>query len=52
MKGKKKYIIISVVGIMIVLGVIASMNKPEVEETIGGYKEGPRVQVEKIKKII
>ena len=50
MKGKKKYIIIGVVGIMIVLGVIASMNKPEVEETIGGYKEGPRVQVEKIKK--
>ena len=50
MKGKKKFIIIGVIGIMVVLGVVANMNKPQVVETIGGYKEGPRVEVEQIKK--
>lgn len=50
MKVKKKYIIIGVVGMMVVFGAVGNMNKPKVEETIGGYKEGPRVQVEKIKK--
>ncbi len=46
----KKFIIIGVVAAMGVLGVAANMNKPEVVETIGGDKEGPRVQVERIKK--
>lgn len=50
MKIKKRYIIIGIVGVMVVLGVLANKNKPKTEETIGGYKEGPRVQVEKIKK--
>lgn len=50
MKGKKKFIIIGVIGIMVVLGVVANMNKPQVVETIGGYKEGPRVEVEQVKK--
>ena len=46
----KKFIIIGVVATMGILGVAASMNKPEVVDTIGGDKEGPRVQVELIKK--
>ena len=46
----KKFIIIGVVATMGILGVAASMNKPDVVDTIGGDKEGPRVQVELIKK--
>lgn len=46
----KKFIIIGVVAVMGVFGVAASMNKPEVVDTIGGDKEGPRVQVERVKR--
>ena len=43
---KKKIVIVG--GIVILMAVFIGMavkNKPDVEETIGGYKEGPRVQV-------
>ena len=48
--SKKKFFIVG--GIVILMGVcaiIAINKKPDVEETIGGYTEGKRVQVEYIK---
>lgn len=48
--SKKKFAIFgSIAIIMIAFVIIAVNNKPDVEETIGGYKEGKRVQVEYIK---
>lgn len=48
--SKKKFAIFGVIAIIMgVFVIIAVNNKPDVEETIGGYKEGKRVQVEYIK---
>lgn len=48
--SKKKFAIFGGIAIiMIAFVIIAVNNKPDVEETIGGYKEGKRVQVEYIK---
>lgn len=49
MKKKKFAIFGGIVIVMIAFVVLAINNKPEVEETIGGYKEGKRVQVEYVK---
>lgn len=47
---KKTIILLVVVIIMAVFVVVAVKNKPEVEDTIGGYKDGPRVPVEYVTK--
>ena len=48
---KKKLIITGVVAALVIVFVVAAVkNKPAAQETIGGYKEGPRVQVEYVKK--
>ena len=49
MNKKKMAIFGGIAVIMIAFVIIAVKNKPDVEETIGGYKEGKRVQVEYIK---
>lgn len=48
---KKKAIIITIiVAVMAIFIVMAIKNKPAEDETIGGYKEGPRVEVAYVEK--
>lgn len=48
--NKKKFAVFGGIAVlMIAFVIIAAKNKPDVEETIGGYKEGKRVQVEYVK---
>ena len=49
MNKKKLAIFGGIAVVMIAFVMVAVKNKPDVEETIGGYKEGKRVQVEYIK---
>ena len=49
MNKKKLAIFGGIAIIMIAFVMVAAQNKPAVEETIGGYKEGKRVQVEYVK---
>lgn len=50
MKNKKIYIIFAVCLLMLVFVGIAVSKKPQTEDTVGGYKSGPRVKVEKVTK--
>lgn len=47
---KKWIIIIGLVALILMFSVIAFIKKPKTEDTIGGYKKGPRVKIEKVKK--
>lgn len=49
MKRKKLIIFGGIAVIMIASVIVAVKNKPETVETIGGYKDGKRVQVEYVK---
>ncbi len=47
---KKWVIIVGFVALILIFSTIAIIKKPKTEDTIGGYKQGPRVKVEKVKK--
>ena len=48
--NKKKWVIVGGVAILMMTCIIVAINrKPKAEETIGGYTEGKRVQVEYVK---
>lgn len=48
---KKKWIIgIGLVAVIVLFSTIAVLKKPQTEDKIGGYKQGPRVQVERVKR--
>lgn len=49
MKKGKLIVVTSILVVMAVFVGVAVKNRPQVEETIGGYKDGKRVQVEYIK---
>lgn len=49
MKNKKIWIGIAVVVVMVALIGVAISKKPKTEQTIGGFKSGPRVKVETVK---
>lgn len=49
-KGKKRIIIVGVCAIMVALVGVALAKKPKTEDTIGGFKDGMRVTVERVTK--